>query len=116
MTIGQRLRTARLRRGFSLREFGRELGVTGSAVAQWESSEQPQMRLAHRVRAADVLGIPVIELLPSGANKEVSIKDPEEIFLIERYRSLPARLREAWLRFLVIQAEELELEPPTQPE
>lgn len=107
MDIGATIRAAREARGLSQRGLGKILGVSGSAVAQWETGVS-RMTVDNRVNLSNALDIPILELLPEDAGKgELTIRDKEEIFLIQRFRALSGPLREAFLRFVVVQADAL---------
>lgn len=58
MTVGERIRSARERRGWSLREFARLVGLDRRTVRRYESDEQGQ-RLKTAQKLAQVLGVSV---------------------------------------------------------
>ncbi len=65
-SFGPRLEELRKLRGLSQNDLARELGVTKGAVHAWEAGRnQPRMVMARRV--ADLLGVPLADLLPSEA-------------------------------------------------
>jgi len=73
MDIAQRIRKARAAAGYSQRELARQLGVAGSAVAQWETGATSPS-IGKRAEIAKLLGIGFMELLP-----EASSLPPETI-------------------------------------
>lgn len=63
MELANRIRTARAAAGLSQRQLAARLGVTASAVAQWEGSLYAPT-VANRVDLARVLGIDFASLVP----------------------------------------------------
>lgn len=55
-TMGQRLKRLRVARGFTQVEFAKAVGVTKSAVSQWEDDSTKNLKLPSLARALDVLG------------------------------------------------------------
>lgn len=55
-TMGQRIRRLRDQRDLSQGELGDLVGVTGASVSQWERDETENIKLAHFLRLAKVLG------------------------------------------------------------
>lgn len=105
--IGRNLATARERVGMTQIELGSELGVSGPAVARWESGEN-RIEIAQLRRAADVLGMPIAVLL---GEEPLSV---EAEFAHELHRLSPAdRLRAlANMRALRETAKQLGEQPP----
>ena len=68
-SLGDRLRTARRRSGLSVRALGRRLGVSGSAVAQWEARQGSQPAASRLAQIAEVLGVSVDWLLRGTTNE-----------------------------------------------
>lgn len=62
MTVGQRLRNARLDAGLTLVALGRALGVKYQQVQAWESGRRNPGR-KHVTALADVLGLETKDLL-----------------------------------------------------
>lgn len=64
MTFGQRLRAARVAKGYTQEQVGQIVGVTDAAVRMWESDRrEPDIE---RIRLlSDTLGIPVNRLMGS---------------------------------------------------
>lgn len=88
----------------SLRELGKIIGVSGSAVSQWESGGN--ITWENRVSLSKILDIPISDFLPPGARPpEMNLADPREILLIQKYREVSERFREAYLHMLIVQAE-----------
>jgi transcriptional regulator with XRE-family HTH domain len=62
MTLGERIRGARLRDGHSQETFAHKLGVSVQTVSRWERGASVPKR--HAQRLSDVTGIPVEEMTP----------------------------------------------------
>jgi transcriptional regulator with XRE-family HTH domain len=104
MVIAERIRRQRLARGLTVRELGRRIGVSGSAISQWEAGGA--IKTINQISLSAELDIPIIEFLPPEAmNRDLVVADPEEKLLIQRFRALPGPLREAYLRMLIVQGE-----------
>jgi len=54
-TMGERLRRLRVARGLTQPELGRLVGVSKSAVSQWEDDSTKNLKLATLARVLDVL-------------------------------------------------------------
>jgi transcriptional regulator with XRE-family HTH domain len=107
MDIGHKIRAARDKKQLTVRELGKMIGVSGSAISQWENN-QTKILVNNIINLAEALDIPVLELLPEALHAaEITIRDPEERLLIERFRLMPKPLRETYLRLVVIQSETL---------
>lgn len=79
------------------------MGVTRNAVYLWETGSEARMKLENRIALAEFLEIPLVDLLPPQANGlELTLRDPQEILLIEKFRLLDPPQREAYLRLLVV--------------
>ena len=104
MPIADRIRKERIARGLTVRALGKVVGVSGSAVSQWEAGGT--IKPANQAALSDALGIPITEFLPFSANnRDLVVSDAQEKVLVERFRQLPATLREAYLRMLIAQAD-----------
>lgn len=55
-TMGERLRRLRVARGYTQPEFAKLVGVTKSAVSQWEDDSTKNLKLTTLARVLDVLG------------------------------------------------------------
>lgn len=92
---GARIREARERQGLTQAGLATALGVSRSAVAQWETERAGQIR-AHLARLAEVLGVSLAWLL-SGA-PEVEAGSGDELALLRLYRECGAEDRASLLR------------------
>ena len=63
VTIGDRIRDARQKAGWTMRELAARMKVSPSAVTQWESN-QTTPSIANRADLSHLLKIPFIELVP----------------------------------------------------
>jgi transcriptional regulator with XRE-family HTH domain len=85
-TVGARIRAARLAQGMTQADLAEAVGVSRSAVAQWETERSGQVR-GNLTRIASVLGVSVEHLITGG--KAGSIAGPEtatELALLRLYR------------------------------
>jgi transcriptional regulator with XRE-family HTH domain len=86
-TVGARIRAARLARGMTQADLAEAVGVSRSAVAQWETERSGQVR-GNLTRIASVLGVTVEHLLSGASQGERS--GPEtatELALLRLYRA-----------------------------
>lgn len=60
--MGNTIREARKKAGYTQEEIAKTLGVTQAAVNQWESGAT-RPRLEHIKKLSDILKIPVTELI-----------------------------------------------------
>jgi transcriptional regulator with XRE-family HTH domain len=100
--VGSRIRSARLARGITQSDLAREVGVSRSAVAQWETDRAGQVR-GNLTRIATVLSVSVGELLgedsgttgpPAGAGADGGT----ELALLRLYRACAEEDRVLLLR------------------
>jgi len=86
-TVGARIRAARLARGMTQADLAQVVGVSRSAVAQWETERSGQVR-GNLTRIASVLGVSVQHLL-SGAESSgiVGPENATELALLRLFRS-----------------------------
>jgi transcriptional regulator with XRE-family HTH domain len=95
--IGQRIRQARDRKGWTQLQFALEANVSPSTVARWESGRLPPIR--ELMRIAVVLGIPAEELVerpPNGAMDPATLAAAleEVVGLRGEVRTLTALIQE----------------------
>ena len=88
MSPGQRLRAARRERGLTQEEFAAQIGVSRSAIAQWETDRAGQIR-GNLLRIAEVLGVS-LEYLLYGDDKRAPLQaaSGDELALLRLYREL----------------------------
>ena len=85
MTVGERIKAARLKAGLTQKQLGDWLGVTQSAVNNWEQSANVTVNTAAKV--CNALGISLDEL--------AEIKQPSDPeFSLARWNFTCAALRE----------------------
>lgn len=99
MDVGQRIKAARQRIGWSQQRLGDLVGVSKSAVSQWESGTTGQLQ-ANLRRAAMALGIPLSELFGEKEAGALLVHDPKELAILELFRGLDDEGRERTLGFL----------------
>ncbi len=86
-TVGARIRAARLARSMTQADLALEVGVSRSAVAQWETERSGQVR-GNLTRIAAVLGVSVQHLLQGReATAEPAAENATELALLRLYRS-----------------------------
>lgn len=96
--IGERIREIRRQRGITQEGLAEAVGVSRSAVAQWETGRAGQVT-GNLTRVADVLGVHVAVLLganPRGAPP--SKLSAEEMALLRLFRDAGAKDRQELLR------------------
>ncbi len=96
--IGQRIREARKQRGLTQDQLADVVGVSRSAVAQWETGRAGQVT-GNLARIADVLGVGV-EHLTHGRNKYAAAEanTGDELALLRLYRECQPDDRQLLLR------------------
>lgn len=111
--VGTRIRQARLRKAMRQSDLAAALGVTRSAVANWESMGGPRPSLNNLARIALVTdsgfdwlatgrGVHSDEL-PALRDIDI-VYEPDERALLQAYRSCHAAARAAVLQIVAIQA------------
>ena len=96
--IGTRIRDARQERGWTQERLAEAVGVSRSAVAQWETGRAGQLT-GHLSRIAEVLDVG-IEHLTQGRNKRASAHagTGDELALLRLYREAAPEDRQLLLR------------------
>lgn len=96
--VGERIRDVRRERGWTQEELAIAVGVTRSAVAQWETGRSGQLS-ANLSRIASALGTGV-EYLLHGADKmaPLTAETGDELALLRLYRECAAADRQILLR------------------
>ncbi len=92
-TVGQRIRALRLANNLTQDEFADRLGVSRSAIAQWETDRAGQVR-ENLERIAKVLGTSLAYLV-SG---ETGSLQGDELALMRLYRACASEDRQILLR------------------
>lgn len=70
MNVGEKIKAARLRKGYTQEELGNLIGVQKSAVAKYESGRVVNIKRSTLKKLSEVLGIPPVELV-DGVPEEV---------------------------------------------
>lgn len=98
LSVGDRIRTVRNERGWTQDALAAAVGVSRSAVAQWETDRAGQVR-ANLSRVAAALGVSV-EYLLHGANPQVGLgaESGDELALLRLYRACDPEDRAFLLR------------------
>jgi transcriptional regulator with XRE-family HTH domain len=99
MPVGARIRQARLARGMTQADLAAKIGVTRSAVAQWETDRAGQVR-ANLTRLAAVLGVSVQFLLEGEGPRmgDERAENATELALLRLYRTCTEEDRAFLLR------------------
>ncbi len=96
--VGGRIRAARQARGMTQAALAGAVGVTRSAVAQWETERAGQVR-ANLTRIASVLGVSVQFLLEgTTGNTSEGPENATELALLRLYRACTEEDRAFLLR------------------
>ena len=98
VSVASRIRQSRQALGLTQEELARRIGVSRSAVAQWETDRTGQVR-ANLTRVAAVLGVSAGYLL-AGDQSQASLtaEGADELALLNLYRSLQEDRRAELLR------------------
>jgi transcriptional regulator with XRE-family HTH domain len=96
--IGTRIRTARLQRSLTQEQLADQVGVSRSAVAQWETGRTGQVT-GNLSRIAGALGVNV-EYLMVGDDKRAAgqVQQGDELALLRLYRECDPEDRQMLLR------------------
>jgi len=103
--VGQRIRAARLATGMTQEALAAAVGVSRSAVAQWETDRSGQVG-ANLARVAAALGVSTGHLLSGEAAPEGSTaaESGPELALLRLYRGLSEADRAYLLRLAILMA------------
>lgn len=94
--VGTRIREARRARGMTQGDLAAAVGVSRSAVAQWETGRAGQLR-GNLSRIAAALGVSAAHLMDGGApDGGPAAEDATELALLRLYRACTEEDR-AWL-------------------
>ena len=95
---GARIKAARIHAGLTQEDLAREIGVSRSAVAQWETDRAGQVG-GNLARIAEVLAISVGHLLTGGPKEGAArAEDATELALLRLYRTCTSADRAFLLR------------------
>lgn len=83
---GARIRAARLARGMTQADLARAVGVTRSAVAQWETERAGQVR-GNLTRIAAVLGVSLAHLVQGEEGAPAGPENGTELALVRLWRA-----------------------------
>ena len=100
IVAGARIREARRARGMTQADLAAAVGVTRSAVAQWETDRAGQVT-GNLARIAGVLGVPMAQLVASDVTAGVVTADGSELALLRLYRDCSPADRQLLLRTAV---------------
>lgn len=100
MTLGEKIRSLRKKRGWSQAELGDKLGFAGQNVSRYETDRiRPRKKTLELI--ADVFEVSVEELQGDAAEEEFnSIKDPEILECVKMLKALNQEDRDAAKRML----------------
>ena len=101
IAAGVRIRDARRARGMTQADLAAAIGVSRSAVAQWETDRSGQVTV-NLARIASVLGVPVAHIIAGGdAGTNLVPADGSELALLRLYRDCSPTDRQLLLRTAV---------------
>jgi len=114
MNIGEKIKSARLAKGYTQEELGKLIGVQKSAVAKYEKGRVVNIKRSVLAKIAQVLEIPPVELVSDIEEKPVEtankladwylgleFKEDENVeFLIETYKQLDESKRERLVEYM----------------
>lgn len=86
MNVGEKIKAARLRKGYTQEELGKLIGVQKSAVAKYESGRVVNIKRSTLKKLSEVLGIPPVELV-DGVPEEVQKNNDTMADIIVRMRT-----------------------------
>jgi transcriptional regulator with XRE-family HTH domain len=113
--VGDRIRKARQAMGMSQEHLARAIGVSRSAVAQWETGRTGQVR-ANLARIAGTLGVSMEYVLTGGGSPSQgpAAESGDELALLRLYRACTEEDRAFLLRTAARMARQAEREssPP----
>ena len=90
MNIGQIIRDARIKKGYTQEQLGEIMGVQKSAIAKWENGRVVNIKRENLKKLAEVLSIPPYELVAPNSivsNGEQHLSS-DELQLLDMYRQL----------------------------
>lgn len=90
MNIGQIIRDARIKKGYTQEQLGEIMGVQKSAIAKWENGRVVNIKRENLKKLAEVLSIPPYELVAPNSivsNGEQNLSS-DESQLLDMYRQL----------------------------
>lgn len=77
MEIGQKIKAARLSKGYTQEELGKIMGVQKSAVAKWECGRVVNIKRSVLMKLSEVLEIPPVELIGNFAEEKKPTNNSE---------------------------------------
>lgn len=95
--IGERIRTTRQERRITQEELATAVGVSRSAVAQWETGRSGQIT-GNLARIAQVLGVGVEFLMQGGSSGIPEASSADEMAILRLYRECAPEDRQILLR------------------
>lgn len=95
--IGERIRTTRQERRITQEDLAGAVGVSRSAVAQWETGRSGQIT-GNLARIAQVLGVGVEFLMQGGSSGIPEASSADEIAILRLYRDCAPEDRQILLR------------------
>lgn len=96
-SVGARIRTHRQARGWTQDDLATAVGVSRSAVAQWETDRAGQVR-GNLARIAEVLGVSLEALLHGRRDAVAPAGTGDELALLRLYRACAPEDRAMLLR------------------
>lgn len=90
LNIGQIIRDARIKKGYTQEQLGEIMGVQKSAIAKWENGRVVNIKRENLKKLAEVLSIPPYELVAPNyiVNDSAQNLSDDEVHLLDMYRQL----------------------------
>lgn len=94
MNIGQKIKSARIRKGYTQEELGNLIGVQKSAVAKYENGRVVNIKRSVLAKISEILEIPPVELVTDIEKRPVELANElSEIFLDTELREMIAEYK-----------------------
>lgn len=102
MTIGAKIKQARINHGWTQEELGRRVGVQKSAIAKWETGRVENIKRSSLMALAEALEISPVELIGSQKyiDKEMSPAKAEITELIDKMNDDQLSTILSYIRFI----------------
>lgn len=102
MTIGSKIKQARINHGWTQEELGRRVGVQKSAIAKWETGRVENIKRSSLMALAEALEISPVELIGNqkDIDKEMSPAKAEITELIDKMNDDQLSTILSYIRFI----------------
>ena len=97
-SLGEHIRELRVAAGMSQTQLAASVGVTASAVSQWESGLSKTLKGETLIRVANALAVEPQNLLAQTSQRSTISHDEQQLLAL--YRALPAGHKDIAVRLL----------------